>query len=194
MNSRDPVQAWLAAWGAERQAPTPEAIARRLLELGQDYAGIARDSWKFLGGASGTAGSATPGVMQAAFAESYRRLLISAVPFDPGPAQAAVSLAAAVARCQRAWQGMAAQARDIAADASRRLAAALSDEDPAAVPITSLRELHDLWIECGEEAWAAAVHEDSYAAVQAEWLAALVELLQEQRRWFATAPAAVSQP
>jgi hypothetical protein len=77
---------------------------------------------------------------------------------------------------------MATQGAEIAADASRRLTMALADENPAATPVTSLRELHDLWVECGEAAWAAAVHQDSYAAVQAEWLAALVELMQEQRR------------
>jgi hypothetical protein len=120
--------------------------------------------------------------MQAAFAESYRRMLMSAAPLGALPTGAGAGVAAAIARCQRAWQAMATQGAEIAADASRRLAAALADENPAATPVTSLRELHDLWVECGEAAWAAAVHQDSYAAVQAEWLAALVELMQEQRR------------
>jgi len=197
MNSRDPVQSWLAAWnaawGAERQAPTPEAMARRLLQLGQDYAGLARDSWKFLGGASGAPAGADAATAQAAFAESYRRMLLPAAAFDARHAGTGASLATAVARCQRAWQAMAMQGADIAADASRRLAAALADDDPAATAVTSLRELHDLWVACGEEAWAAAVHQDSHAAVQAEWLAALVELMQEQSRAF-VAPGAELRP
>jgi hypothetical protein len=186
MSAMDPPQAWMAAWtaawGPAQKGSSAEAMTRRLLELGQDYAGIARDSWKFLGGGSAAPAGTDPAAMQAAFAESYRRLLMSDAPFDPRQTAAVASLSAAMARCQRAWQALATQAAGIAADASRRLAAALADEDPAATPVTSLRELHDLWVECGEEAWAAAVHQDSYAAVQAEWLAAIVELMQEQRR------------
>ena len=40
----------------------------------------------------------------------------------------------------------------------------------------NLRELHSLWIDCGEAAYAAAAHRDEFAAAQAELLAAFVEL------------------
>ena len=47
---------------------------------------------------------------------------------------------------------------------------------PEAPPITTLRELHALWIDCGEAAYAAAAHRDEFAEAQAELLAAFVEL------------------
>jgi hypothetical protein len=42
--------------------------------------------------------------------------------------------------------------------------------------VTTLRELHALWIDCGEAAWAAAAHGEEFAEAQAELLAAHVEL------------------
>jgi poly(hydroxyalkanoate) synthase III subunit E len=83
---------------------------------------------------------------------------------------------AAWLRMQRAGERYARLASAIATDAGRRLAAALSASGPAAPPVTSLRELHALWIECGEAAWAAAAHRDEFAEAQAELLAAHVEL------------------
>jgi hypothetical protein len=64
----------------------------------------------------------------------------------------------------------------IASDAERRLEAALAEDGPDATPITTLRELHSLWIECGDAAWSAAAHGEEFATAQADWLAALVEL------------------
>ncbi|MGQ0430261.1 MAG: poly(R)-hydroxyalkanoic acid synthase subunit PhaE [Gammaproteobacteria bacterium] len=182
----DPAQAWFdawrSAWDPEGKITASAEIGRRLLEIGQDYAGIARDSWRFFGGATAAGAPPAAGSMQAAFAESYLRLLAPAAPFDLAGAGIAPGLPAAGARCQRALQALAMQAATIATDAARRLAAALSRDDPAALPVTSLRELHNLWVDCGEEAWAAAVHQDAYAAAQAEWLAALVEFVHEERR------------
>ena len=68
------------------------------------------------------------------------------------------------------------QATAIAIDACERLGASLSATGSAAPPITSLRDLHALWIECGEAAYAAAAHREEFAAAQAELLMALVEL------------------
>jgi hypothetical protein len=39
-----------------------------------------------------------------------------------------------------------------------------------------LRELHELWIECGEAAYAAAAHGEEFSAAQAELLAAMIEM------------------
>ncbi len=47
---------------------------------------------------------------------------------------------------------------------------------PDAPPITSLRELQALWIECGEAAYAEAARREEFASAQAELLMALVEL------------------
>ena len=83
---------------------------------------------------------------------------------------------AAWQRLQQAAERYARLALAIASDAGRRLVAALSAGDAAAPPVTSVRELHALWIECGEAAWAAAAHGEEFAAAQAELLAAQVEL------------------
>jgi hypothetical protein len=61
-------------------------------------------------------------------------------------------------------------------NAGERLAAALARSGPEAPPITTLRELHALWIDCGEAAYAAAAHREDFAEAQAELLAAFVEL------------------
>ncbi len=61
-------------------------------------------------------------------------------------------------------------------DAGRRLAEALAASGPDAPPITSLRELQALWIDCGEAAYAEAARREEFALAQAELLMALVEL------------------
>jgi hypothetical protein len=159
---------------------------RQLLEFSQQYAGFAMDCWRLAAGAvaAPAGGVPQPGLetLQPLFAEHYRRLLAPALPPEIPGAAAAPAMAAALARCQRAAQALAAETTAAAADAARRLVEELSRNDAGAAPITTLRGLHDLWIECGEAAWAATVHGDAYAAAQAEWLAALIELQFEQRR------------
>jgi hypothetical protein len=158
---------------------------RQLLEFSQQYAGFAMDCWRLAAGAQAApaAGMPQPGLeaLQPMFAEHYRRLLAPALPPEI-PGAAAPAMAAALARCQRAGQALAAETTAAAADAARRLVAELSRTDAGAPPVTTLRGLHELWIECGEAAWAAAVHGDAYATAQAEWLASLIELQFEQRR------------
>ncbi len=108
------------------------------------------------------------------FIERYQRLFT-----PPGfaatgdrPAQAG----AAFLRYQQAMERFARQANAIAVNAGERLAAALAQSGPDAPPITTLRELHSLWIDCGEAAYAAAAHREEFADAQAELLAAFVEL------------------
>ena len=82
-----------------------------------------------------------------------------------------------LARYQQAAERFARLLNAIAIDAARRLAhGAGRHRDREAPPITSLRELHALWIDCGEAAWSAAAHREEFAAAQAELFAALVAL------------------
>lgn len=160
--------------------------ARHLLEFGQQYAAFAADCWRLAAGAAAAPAAAAPpsvlATLQPLFAEHYRRLLAPAMlPEIPGAA-AAPAIAAALARCQRAAGTLAAETTAAAADAARRLVEELSRTGADAPPITTLRGLHDLWVECGEAAWAAVVHREAYCDAQAEWLASLVELQSEQRR------------
>lgn len=187
--SDDPFKAWIGAWTAAQEALARGAagndVAQPLREFGQDYAAFATSFWGQFSGA-GQPQAAPPWqgspALQAALAEHYRRMISPAMPPQVTAAGALPALAAAAARCQRAGQALAAQATAIGADAARRLVAELSRTDAAAAPITTLAALHELWVECGEAAWAAAVHRDEYAAAQAEWLTSLVELQFEQRR------------
>ncbi len=95
-------------------------------------------------------------------------------------APAATGTGAAWARYQHAAGRSAELASGIALDASRRLAQALAQSGPQAPPITSLRELHALWIDCGEAAYGEAARREEFAAAQAELLMALVELRAAQ--------------
>lgn len=194
----DPPNAWMGPWLAARDslaaAAAGAAIARQLFEFGQDYAGLAAIFWP----QSAVAGQAPPGSaswqgtesMQAALADHYRRLFAPTLPPAISALPPQEGAAAAVARCQRAVQALAAEAGTVAADAARRLVAELGRSDAGATPIRTLAGLRALAIECGEAAWAAAVREDAYATAQAEWLAALVELHFELGRLQPPAPSA----
>lgn len=189
MMTDDPYKAWLGAFNAAQDTLANVGaggdVAQRLREFGQDYADFATSFWgQFPGNAQPPAAAPWQGsaALQAALAEHYRRMISPAMPPQVTAAGTLPALAAAVARCQRAGQALAAQASAIGADAARRLVAELARTDAAAAPITTLAALHDLWVECGEAAWAAAVHQDDYAAAQAEWLTSLVELQFAQRQ------------
>jgi hypothetical protein len=96
---------------------------------------------------------------------------------DPSPADAAMAK-----RWQAAMQRFGLQIAAIANDASRRLVAQLLADDAGLPPVTSLRQLHALWIDCGEAAYAEAAHGDEFAEAQAELLGAWVELCAASRR------------
>ena len=49
-------------------------------------------------------------------------------------------------------------------------------------PIGSFRAMYDLWVESGEEAFAAAAHGADFAKAQAELNDALMELRAEQQK------------
>lgn len=159
---------------------------QRLLEFGQDYADFAAACWRQLQAAQSLPAGAGhwPGVesLLGVFEEHYRRMLAPAMPPEIAAAATMPGLAAALARCQRAAHALGAETAAIALDASRRLSEELARTDAAATPVTTLRALHGLWVECGERAWSAAVRQDAYAAALSEWLAALVELQCEQQR------------
>lgn len=121
---------------------------------------------------SGLAAQPQASGAQQFFAGQYRQLFaVPGLPFAP-PIAAAPGFARYTAAVERFGRLL----NDVAVDAARRLGAALADDRPEATPITSLRELHALWIDCGEAAWSAAAHREEFAAAQAELLAALAGL------------------
>ena len=147
----------------------PAFLQRTLADYAQGYAAIAAALW-----APTRSGQPDLGALREAFVEPYRRL------FTPASLDGAGSPPVGVTDALQRWQGaarrFAGEATAIAVDASRRLAAALEKSGPDAPPVTTLAELHALWIECGEAAYAEAAHGERFAAAQAELLTALVEL------------------
>ncbi len=159
---------------AEGDPATPWLAARQQLkEFADSYAGLAADFCRQVQSPQGG-----PSGMQSGLVERYRQLFAPFALPDAAPAGAAP----AFARYQQAAERFGRQVSSIAVDASRRLAEALASTDPAAAPITSLRELHELWIDCGEAAYAEAAHRSDFADAQAELLAAFVELRAGQLR------------
>ncbi len=154
-------------WDQQRQ----EAIGR-LADYSRDFAGIAEDCCQFFaraGAISRFEALRTPVI------ERYRRLFTPEGAWTAGTPTGAGGTSPAYLRWQRASRELGEQAALIAADAFQRLSAALTSTDPAAVPITSVRALHELWIECGEAAYAEVARTPAYAQAQSELLAAIIE-------------------
>ena len=147
----------------------PDFLQRTLAEQAKDLASLA----------AAFGGVVPPGpvnfeALRQPFIERYRQLFM-----PPGFAAAGdrpARAGAAFLRYQQAMQVFASQVNAIATDAGARLAEALARSGPEAPPITTLRELHSLWIDCGEAAYASAAHREEFAEAQAELLNAYVEL------------------
>ncbi len=146
----------------------PLILQRTLNQYAQGFAALAGAAWGPFG-----SGPADPDALRQAFATGYQQLFAPSGLAATGPASGS---GAAFERYQRAAARSAGLASSIAGDAGRRLAEALAASGPDAPPITSLRELQALWIECGEAAYAEAARREEFASAQAELLMALVEL------------------
>lgn len=119
---------------------------------------------------SGPGAAAAASVTPEHLADAYRRFFEA-----PGllpPVAEPMAGTAALQRYQAAVQRFGMLLNEAAIDAGQRLAAALAASGPDAPPVTSLRELRSLWLDCGEAAWSAAAHRDGFAAALAELLAA----------------------
>lgn len=165
-----------------------EAI-RRIRQFGDNYLGMTQELWKFVeSGASATAGAGVPATgdgldkLRESLKDKFACALMPAFSTLQGQQLAGERLMAATLRWQRATARIGELQATIAADAVERLATALSGPDASGPPVTTLRALHELWIDCGERAYAEVARGDDYAAAQAELLMAMVEMLFEQRR------------
>ena len=143
-------------------APPPwlAALQQELFATGRQYASLSQPAFG--------------GFDPAALAASYQHLFM---PASPVPNAAGGN--AGAQRLLRATQAFAQLAAGAAADAALRFQAALASTDPALPKITTLRALHQLWIDCGEAAHATAARAPAWAQAQAELLNALVQLRAE---------------
>jgi class III poly(R)-hydroxyalkanoic acid synthase PhaE subunit len=162
---------------------------RRIRQFGDDYLGMTQELWKFVESrAAGVAGGQAPAPgngldrLRESLKDKFARAYLPAFAPLQGQPQGGERLMAATLRWQRATARMGELQAAVAADAAGKLATELSGPDAAGPAVTTLRALHDLWVDCGERAYAAVAHGDDYAAAQAELLMAMVEMLSEQRR------------
>lgn len=155
------------------RSPEAAEALRRLQEFGEAYAGVLRDCWRLFGTAVPAAEFES---LRAKCQKHYEHLFMPAAVVPVAAADDGPGFLAAADRCRRATERLTLQASAIAADAYARFTKAVASTDEAMPKITTLRELHDLWIECGEAAYGAAAHGDAYAEAQAELLMALLEL------------------
>lgn len=125
-------------------------------------------AWQSLYASGPAAAGADTQAFVARLCEQYRQVFV-----PPAPPAGGAQAGAAALRFQRAFEAMAAILAGVAADAARRFTEEIGRDGP---PITTLRALQDLWIDCGERAWAAAAHRDDFAGTQAELLVALAGL------------------
>jgi len=170
-------------------AEEESAAIRRIREFGDDYLGITRELWKLVEAhASGEPGASSQALgkgldqLRDALKEKFERLFVPAF----GPLHAEQQATERPMDTTLRWQRAAAHVSEllsmVATSAVEKLIAALAGPDASGPPVTSLRQLHELWVECGERAFAVAAHSEDFAAAQAELLAAMVEMRFEQRR------------
>jgi hypothetical protein len=181
-----------AAWPATAAgAPVTSAaeLARRFAQFGDDYLAITRELWGFVEARCGAddVGS-TQRLIQERYLRSFAAAGLAVSPQGTPPSGLPIAGQASYERLVAAtlrWQRAAADFNDrlvaAAAEAAGKLIATLAATDASLPAVTSLRQLHDLWVECGEQAYAAAAHRDDFAAAQAELLAAAIEWRFEQR-------------
>ena len=191
---------WMNIWAETRKelqkqfnsAPGIQEACRRVIEFGDDYLGMAPELMTLVEYGPGRDPDAFEG-LHAALVHRLVKLYtppgaLGFVADSPLPGSRCLEpelhagLAAAAGRSARAAQHLSELVAMIAADACNRLVTATWGPDASGPPVTSLRELCDLWVECGEQAYAQAAHREDFAAALAESLAAAIELSFEQRQ------------
>lgn len=187
-----PAPPWQAAFG-EGLPESSREVARRMLEFGEGYLGVTRQAWQALEAARG-AGAAQADLarqleslkaqLTAGFTQAMAGAPAAGLP-SLGPTrerqQAAERLGRAALRYQQALGAFTALLGGVSSAAIDRLAGRLAGRGEGQAP-DSLRAVYDLWVESGEQAYAAAAHSPEFARAQAELNEALLDLRREQQR------------
>lgn len=173
---------------AQQDGDDGSEALRRIREFGDDYLGITRQLWRLIESQSraapGESAALQEGLAQLhdAMKEKFERMYVPVVNPLHAQQQATERLMTSSLRWQRASARMSQLLSAAATTAVGNLAAALGGPAATGPPVTSLRQLHELWVECGERAYAGAAHSEEFAAAQAELLSAMVEMRFEQQR------------
>ncbi len=157
-------------------------VIRRLKEFGEDYLGITRELWNLVESHAALAPGSASQAFRDGLRDRFERMYMPKFGLLQGQPQATERLMATTLRWQHASSRMSEMLSNAATSAVEDLFAALSGSPESGSVVTTLRQLHDLWVECGERAYAKIAHSDDFAAAQAELLSAMVELRFEQRR------------
>jgi hypothetical protein len=92
------------------------------------------------------------------------------------------AIAAAQAEYQKLEQELRAVMMGVQSDALDLVQERLRERNAGAQPIKDFRELHKLWVECGERVFAKVAHSDAYCKLQAELGNALTRLRAQQQK------------
>lgn len=173
-------------------------VAVRMLEFGESYLGVTRQAWKALEAAQGASVAQADLARQleslkSQFAQGFAQAFPGMAGSTAGPGaipalgpnrerqQSAERLAQASLRYQQALSAFTALLGRVSGGAVDRLAQRLAADGGARRP-DSLRAVYDLWIDCGEQAYAAAAHTPEFARAQADLNDALLDLRREHQR------------
>ena len=109
---------------------------------------------------------------------------VGPLPIGPAAPQAAEAqrISELLGRLAQLQAQLAAHWSAIANTAAQRFIARLSRADATAPGIDQALRLYELWVNCAEEAYAAAVHKDDFSRLQCEIANVSAALLVEQRR------------
>lgn len=103
-----------------------------------------------------------------------------------GIARESIALARAVTETQAECERLGGELNQVFAgiqrDALDLLERRVSERLHASKPIGSYRELHDLWVECGEEIYARVARSDSFSTLQAKFGNAAMRLRAAEQR------------
>lgn len=92
------------------------------------------------------------------------------------------AVAAAQADYQKLEQELRSVLLGVQSDALDQVQERLRERSAGAQPIKDFRELHKLWVECGERVFAKVAHSDAYCKRQAELGNALTRLRAQQQK------------
>jgi polyhydroxyalkanoate synthase subunit PhaE len=170
---------------ASGQLPNWSSLAAPLAAQFEQWLRLSQSAGPWFGaGAPGAAaglqsqpGFATPGFSAAAGA--FGPLPLGPAATQSGDAQRTWELWGRLAQLQTE---LAAHWSEVANSAAQRFVARLGSAGGAAATPEQALKLYELWVNCAEEAYAATVHKEDFARLQAELANTSAALLVEQRR------------